>query len=486
MSVSGRVVRGAVLYTLGGYAMQIVGLVFGAILARLIAPADFGVFGLAMAISLFFARIKLWGFNSLIIARTDPDDIEISTQFWLSVGFSAAVLVLVAAVSPLLRMFYGGQVIVMAVAVTALSIFENEGIASTPESLLARELRYGTISLVTLAATVAQLTSTAFFALRGWAANALLGGYAVRVGVYCMGVWILAPRRPRFLFSMERARALIGEGRYMLWGGIGSFLAFQYDDIAVGTISGTPILGLYQKAYNLSLVPMSIVGGVMGVAGATYAQVKDNRQALSEAVSFVLDAVALIVMPASVGLALIAPDFVPLYLGDRWIGAVPMVQLLLVYSMVRPLNDAVGSLAPALKRVHVMTRYGIVQSVVMVVTCTALTLLWGANGAAISAGITVIVGFAIFCRDLLKDSVDVDYRGIFGLPLAAVAVSAAITLVMGWLWTPEMRLAAIVYKGGMFSLVFVAVLLVLGRNTLLARAQRLIHAALGRGEPSSA
>ena len=55
MTVSGRVVRGAVLYTLGGYAMPIVGLVFGAILARLIDPADFGVFGLALFISFSIA-----------------------------------------------------------------------------------------------------------------------------------------------------------------------------------------------------------------------------------------------------------------------------------------------------------------------------------------------------------------------------------------------------------------------------------------------
>jgi hypothetical protein len=153
--------------------------------------------------------------------------------------------------------------------------------------------------------------------------------------------------------------------------------------------------------------------------------------------------------------------------------------------MVRPLNDAVGSLAPALDRVSVMTRYGVTQSIVMVVSCTLLTLVWGANGAAISAGLTVIVGFAIFYRYLLKDTVDVDYRGIFAVPLTAALIGAVASLATRWVWTPDGRLAVIIYKGVVFSVTFAVVMLILGRKALVLRAQRLIGAALGRGQSSS-
>jgi PST family polysaccharide transporter len=276
--------------------------------------------------------------------------------------------------------------------------------------MLIKELRYGTLSTLLIVSTLVNIGATIVFALLGWGPYALLAGYTVKSLIYCGGVWVYTPRRPRLIFSMERARGLLRKGRHLLWGGIGSFLAFKYDDLAVGTLTNRAILGNYGKAYDLSLVPMSLVGGVLGIASATYAQVKDNRAALSEAVSFMLDAVALIVLPASVGLALIAREFIILYAGgDQWLDSVPMLQLLLLYSMVRPLNDAVGSLAPTLGRVEVMRWYGIIQSVVMVITCTALTLLWGAHGAAISAGITVVVGFAIFAVTLLRPAVDIDY-----------------------------------------------------------------------------
>jgi O-antigen/teichoic acid export membrane protein len=467
--------------------MQVIGLLSGAILLRLLNRDDYGLFGLGLVISMFFARLKLWGLNSLIIAKTDPDDLDLSTQFWLSVGFSFGVLALVAAAMPLLRMFYDADEVLMTLLVTAVSILENEGLASTPENMLIRELRYGTLSTLLIISTLLSIGTTIVFALLGWGAYALLAGYAVKSLIYCGGVWLYAPRRPRVMFSMERARGLLREGRHLLWGGIGSFLAFKYDDLAVGTFTNRAMLGNYSKAYDLSLVPMSLVGGVLGIASATYAQVKDNRAALSEAVSFMLDAVALIVLPASVGLALIAREFIILYAGgNQWLDSVPMLQLLLLYSMVRPLNDAVGSLAPTLGRVEVVKRYGIVQSVVMVISCTALTLLWGANGAAISAGITVVVGFAIFAVTLLRPAVDIDYVGIFAPPLISVALGTGATIGASMVWLPDGALLALLYKGAIFSAVFGLCLLVVGRQALIRRITRIYGALIGKRPPTTA
>jgi O-antigen/teichoic acid export membrane protein len=285
------------------------------------------------------------------------------------------------------------------------------------------------------------------------------------------------------MFSSDRARGLLSEGRHMLWGGIGTFLAFKYDDLAVGTLTTTSTLGHYQRAYDLSLIPMSVVGGVMSIAGATYAQVKTDRAALSEAVSFVLDAIALIVLPASVGLVLIAPEAVPLVYGKKWEAAVPMLQLLLLYSMVRPLNDSLGALAPTLNRVHVIARYGIIQSAVMVIACSLLTWIWGAYGAAISAGLTVVVGFVVLYYYLLRGTVDIDYLATFGPPVTASVLGAAAAVAGFLMWTPASLPVTILYKGAIFSLVFGLCLMLLGRQSLLRRMRRLRSALTSGRQP---
>ena len=482
LSVAGRAVRSAFYLTLAGYAMQVIGFVTGVVLARRIEPDQFGIFGLALSLMLIFARVKLWGFNRIILAETDPDDLKVSTQFWMSTAFSLLVFLLLLAARPLLRLIYSSDVVLVATLIAALSVFENEGLASTPETMLARDLRYGLLSLITVLSTfVGQMTSVAL-ALGGlvtfWA---LFAGYAAKTLSYFVGVWAFAPRRPRLMFSLEEARGMLRQGRFMFWGGVGTFLAFQYDDIAVGTIVGTESLGYYRRAYDLSLVPMSIIGGVLGVTAATYAKVKENREALSETVSFILDAVALIALPASVGLALVAPEFVALVYGEKWLPAVPMLRILLLYSMVRPLNDSIGALAPTLGRFDVDMRFGIVESVVMLVSCTALTLLWGANGAALSAGLTVVVGFYIFYRSLLRPYVDVNYRAIFVPPLLALALGTGVALLAMKVYAPPELWGTLFYKGAIFSGVYGAALLALGRQNLISRLRRLYSVTLGAG-----
>jgi O-antigen/teichoic acid export membrane protein len=492
LSIAGRAVRSALYFSLSSYAMQVIGFLTGIVLARKLAPEEFGVFGLAMALMLLFARVKLWGFNALILAETDPDDLQISTQFWLSTLLSALVLVVMVIARPLLGLVYqhsarAPDIILGAILIAALSIFENEGVASTPETMLARELRYDLISLTKIVSTLlGQLTSIACVyagVLTYWA---LIWGFAARTITYCIGVWAFAPRRPRLMFSMGRARALIRQGGFMFWGGVGSFLAFQYDDIAVGTFVNTATLGQYRRAYDLSLTPMSILGGALGVTAATYAKVKDNRAALSEAVRFILDGVALVVLPAAVGLALIASEFVPTVYGETWLPSVPMLRVLLLYSIVRPLNDSIGSLAATLGRLKVQMRFGIVQSVVMLVLGTVFTLLWGANGAALSAGLTVVIGFYLLYDGLLRDTVDINYAQIFLAPALAAALAAGSVFLALQLYSPPERLVLMIYKGIVFSLTYGLVMIIVARDKLLGLAARLHQATFSTGQQPQA
>jgi PST family polysaccharide transporter len=472
--------------------MQVIGFLTGVVLARKLAPEEFGVFGLAMALMLLFARVKLWGFNALILAEDDPDDLQISTQFWLSTLLSTLVLVVMVVARPVLGLVYrhaerGPDIILGAILIAALSIFENEGIASTPETMLSRELRYDLISLTKVVSTLlGQLTSVALVYANVLTYWALIWGFAARTVTYCAGVWLLAPRRPGFMFSMERARALLKQGGFMFWGGIGSFLAFQYDDIAVGTFVDTATLGQYRRAYDLSLAPMSILGGALGVTAATYAKVKDNRAALSEAVRFILDGVALIVLPAAVGLAIIAPEFIVLVYTEKWLPSVPMLRVLLIYSIVRPLNDSIGSLAAILGRLKVQMRFGIAQSVVMLVFGTLLTLLWGANGAALAAGLTVVIGFYLLERGLLHDTVDINYRQIFLAPALAAALAAGSVYLALQLFSPPERLILMLYKGSIFSLTYGVVMIIVAREKLFGLAARLYQATFGSGQQNRA
>jgi len=474
VNVAQRAVKGAFFNSIGSYIMMAMGFFSTLILTRQLKDVDFGLFGFGFTLMMLFSRIRLWGLNRLIIAETDPDDRRISTQFWLSVGFSTAVVVVLGIAWPIMNMLNNiinlnltQDVLLFAVLCAVFALFENEGLASTPENMLVRELQYGLLTTITTVSTFLSLAGTIILAAMGTGAWSLLLGYGIKTVTHCIGVWIYAPRRPSLAFSREDARSLLSEGRFLLMGGIGTFLAFQYDDLAVGSITDKGTLGSYRLAYNISLVPMAIIGGILGVANATYARVKESRKNLSDAVSSLLTAVSLVGLPASVGLAIIAPEFVILYLTEEHAAAIPMVQILLLYSLFRPLNDSIGGISTVVDRNQVQTLYGIVQSVTMLVLGTGLTLLWGANGAALAAGLTVVVGFGVQYWKVLRIHVDIDYARIF-LP-AAVSVGAATLAVFAGLtlWTPPTLITILLYKAAIFSVVYLLMIYITDRERLM-------------------
>ena len=105
--------------------------------------------------------------------------------------------------------------------------------------------------------------------------------------------------------------------RNMWLGGLGGFLAFLYDDIAVGTFSGTTNLGYYRKAYDLALLPLAFISGAAEVMMPTYARARDDREGLTLAATTILDVVSKVVFPLGALLAIAAPEIIALYLGPQ-------------------------------------------------------------------------------------------------------------------------------------------------------------------------
>jgi len=465
--VAHKVIRGALIYTIAGYASQAISFASSLILLRLLTPEHYGVFGLAVVLGSIFGRIKTWGLGQLLLAETDPNDVEISTQFWLSVGLSIIVVLVMLAAVPLLALIYSPSQVWLAVLVAAISIFDGEGVASMSETLLERDLRYDLISLIMIGSLILSLLITILLAalgLKGWA---LLGGLVAKTVSYCAAMLIAAPRKPKFAFSIPYARWMMSQGRKLFWGGMGSYFAFSYDDLAVGTFAGSVALGLYRKAYDWSLIPTAIVGGINGVAGATYAKVKEDRAALSQATSSMLGIVAMIALPSSVGLALISREFILALFPAAWLPAASMLQILMIFSLLRPIRESFSGLATAVKRNDVVSKIGIIQTVAMLVFCTIFTLLWGANGAALSAGLTTAAGLIVLYREILQHYVDVNYREALLMPGLATLLGAVVTIAASFVYLPAQPWPALLYKMTIFSAIYIGTLFLTARSRLL-------------------
>jgi O-antigen/teichoic acid export membrane protein len=474
MSLAQRVVRSALFNILSSYGQQVLGFLSNLVLARLLTPDEFGTYGLALAVYLVFARLRTFGFNSVFFSVPDPDQKDMGTLLWLSAGTSLLVIVVVGLASPVVKLLYGPQLTTVVVMVSLIALFEIDGLASTADALLRRDLSFRRLATLNVLGTALSLLTTILLAFADWGTWALVAGYAVKTLTYFVGTWIYAPRFSIRAFDWERARYFWKHAKNLWLGGMGTYLALSYDDLAVGTFAGTASLGHYGRAYNLSLLPLAFISGAAEVMMPTYARARDNREALTLAATTILDVVTKFVFPVGALLAITAPEVIPLYLGPQWFPAIPMLQALALYAVFRPANDVIGSLAVVMGRTDITRRYGLILSLFMLVVCTVLTLWMGAVGAALSAGASMILGLLIYYFGVLRHFTDVKYAQVVIPPSLAIVVASAAAILVPRQLATESLIVVLIVKAAVFGVGYVGLLGAMQGRLLIEKARYIL------------
>ena len=457
-----------VLYSTGStYLLQIAGLVAGVALARLVDPAEFGLLALAITIFEIIGRVRLFGLNQILISKPEPDAADTSTHFFLTVGLSAATFGLTLLAAPLLGQFYPSKLITALLVVAALALFDQEGLTATPDTLLRKNMRYGQIARLDIAAGLFSMVAAVSAAVAGWGVWALIVRQGVETLTRCVGTWWLCGWRPAAWPTWSKAKTLLRSGAHMWVGGVSSLIGYRYDDFLVGTLLGTRILGFYTRAFDYAKLPMGPLAGIYAVSLPAFARLQNDRRLLSRAYNLFLEAVALFAFPASIWLAIVAPEFVEGVIGPKWEPMIPLVRLLIPFALLRPILDGTGGIPIVLGRPDVRSKQAILESAVMLSAGTILILRFGAIGAAISAGLVVSVTLGGLYFWYVKDSLDVEWRRIFLVPILSIIAASGLTYWVGLQVTDWPALGRLAIKTGAFGITFAVLILLLHRAALV-------------------
>jgi len=228
---------------------------------------------------------------------------------------------------------------------------------------------------------------------------------------------------------MRRSHAaeLIDSGKWIFGSSVLSFLYRDGDDIFVGRFLGSGSLGLYQVAYRLSNAPATeIAHTISRVSMPAYSKIQDDEAALQEGFHRVLQFSSLASVPMGVGIAVIAPVFVPTFLGDGWGAMVAPMQVLAPFGVLRSVRTCASPLFRALGQPDYTAKIHAIRLVLMIVTIYPLTQAFGLVGTALSVLVTSAVGVPIATLLVLRLIGD-DLRSL----VEVVAVPVAGSLLMG-------------------------------------------------------
>jgi PST family polysaccharide transporter len=368
------------------------GLVSTLVLARILLPADFGLVAMATAFAAILDVLSSFSFDLALIQRQDAERRHYDTAWTYNVIASAVVAVAIFATAEEVATFFREPAVAGVQRFLSLCFliqgFQNIGtVAFQKELKLHKEFTLGVVKkLVQIVATIA----LAFWLRNYWA---LLWGMLVSRATGVLLSYAMHPYRPRP--SLAATGELMRFSKWMIASNIVIFANSRGMDFVVGRIAGAGALGLYSVAYELSNLPTTeLVFPISRAVYPGYASVAASRDKLRELFMQVLGLTVLITIPIGFAIAVHAKLFVYVLLGSRWLDAVPLVEVLAVYGVVRAVHGGTGSIYLALDRPHLV---GVVNLLMAMITIPF------AIGALIYSGLNS-VPYAILCGGLIAAS----------------------------------------------------------------------------------
>lgn len=449
--VAGHAVFGVVWSLSGRVLTQ--GIRFGVfvVLARLLLPEQFGLFGMVVVFTGFAALFVDVGLGSAIVQRATIDERALSTAFWMNGAAGAAVGLLAAAFAPAIAAFY--QEPRLALLVYGLSpTFLLNGLAVVPRGLLARRLEFRQLAAVNVVSAVVAAIVAITAAAAGAGAFSLAAYVITEFAVASLLAWTASGWRPSTVFDSAEVRSLWSFGGHLMGFNVVNYWGRNVDDLLVGRVLGATALGFYARAYELMLLPITEVSAVVGNAiFPILARMQDDLRRLRRIYLRANRLIAFVTFPAMAGLAVSAPSFVQVILGPGWEPVIPLLQILTVAGLVQSVGTTTGWIYKTTGRTDVMFRWGLAATVITVIVFLAV----------VRQGVfAVALAYTIWA--VLSTGANLFIAGrLIGMPPTTIiawtvrpALASAVMAVVVWLVTaiippsgPTVRLAAQVGVG---------------------------------------
>jgi PST family polysaccharide transporter len=364
------------------WAGQLVAWASTLIVARLLTPEDYGLVGMASIYLGLITLVSEFGLGSTVITLRDLSEDQVAQLNGLAllIGVGSFALSCVAAI-PLGLFFRAPQLPPVVAAMS--TAFLITAFKTVPGSLLQRDMRFRALALIETWRAVLLAVSMIAFALLGlryW--TLVIGG--LLSAVLSTGA-TLALRRHRFAWPRRQSLAhAMTFTRHILISRLAWYTYSNADFLVAGRLLGKAALGLYDLGWTVANAPIEkITGLVAQVTPAVFSAVQTDHAALRRYLLRITEGLALITFPASLGLALVAPDFVHLALGAKWQGAIAPLQLLALSTGFRAVTPLLPQVLNVVGESRLSMRYGVLWAFVLPVGFYVLGRQWGTVGLAL-------------------------------------------------------------------------------------------------------
>lgn len=460
------------------------------VLARQLAPSDFGVYGIVAFVVAACSAFGDFGLGAALVQQADePTPAQLRTVWTVQQCIALAAVVLVWLAAPAATAVFAGLPPETAWMIRVLSLgLLMSSLRTLPAVMMERELRFGPLAAAEIVQTVAFYSVAVTLAILGAGAWAFVVAGVAQLAMGAAVVNLAWRRRPAIGIDRGSLAKLLGFGFDYQASALFLNLRDAPLPALVGLVSGTVAAGMIQLAVRIALTIASIEDIVGRIAFPAFARLQGHPKEQSRALDAAILMTGLIMIPAQCWIAALAPVLVPLVFGSQWSDAVLPLQIICLGTLLRSPARYLRQAEFAQGASH--------RGLGMSFATTALALgpfalgliWWGLPGSAIGFLVGAVLGLGASAW-LAGGTLSLSWQR-FGLMIgaglaAAAAAIGTLTVAGGWLgltWPTAQWSVAIVVEASLATIVFGAVglgLLVLTNRATLAMGLRLAWREVG-------
>lgn len=340
-------------------------MVVSIIVARQLAPADFGV----MAIMTFFTSVALAivdsGFSQTLIRKANPTEEEYHSVLIFNIVVSLVLYaILTAAAYPIANLYDSPAI--WTIAPVLFLVLPINSLCVVQTVMYTREFRFSLLSKIVFIASLISGTVAVVMALLGCGIWSLVAQRILMMGIKAASFWYIRRWRTTARFSLDAIRAMAPFSLRLL---TTDLIASIYNNIAqlfIGKIHTTSTLGFYSQAQKLKDLPItSTVQAVQGVTYPALSKIADDDTKFRYGYLRIMRILSFVIFPIMLGFVVIAPDMFMLLLGEKWMPTVPYFEILVLSGLFYPLAIVSYNVLKVKSDGKIIVRLEVIKRVIM-------------------------------------------------------------------------------------------------------------------------
>lgn len=353
------------------------------LLARFLEPTDYGLMGMVMSVIGFITLFRDMGLSSATIQKAHISHEQTSTIFWLNSFISLFVTLIAIVISPLISSFYSEPRLTLLTCCLSIGILLG-GLGTQHSALLQRKMYITSFVLIDLFSLIIGTISGIYSAKTGLGYWSLAIYPLTTTAVNTLGLWIVCRWRPGFPMWNSEIYSMLIFGGNITGFNILNYLSRNLDNILIGKFWGSQSLGLYAKAYQITLIPLTQINSSISTFSVPLlSRLIEDPERYRSTYLKLLKLISLLTMPTMICLITTSDLLIKLLLGEKWLAMNSILIWLGCTGMFQPIASSVGWLFITQNRTKELFYWGIITSVITIASFV-FGLPWNAIGVAIS------------------------------------------------------------------------------------------------------